>query len=96
MKYLKIEQYKGYFFTETSNYEEIDKIGKTELFYLLNKATEDDNFEMDKFQDDNIGNKAQQIIYKNLFDKFTHLVQNKTRFKDESEQLYKDALEKYS
>ena len=61
---------------------------------LLDKAIETD-FEMNEFIVDNIQNKAHQIIYRNLYEKFSELLDNKTRFKDESEQLYKSAMEKY-
>ena len=62
---------------------------------LLNKAIDSD-FEMDEYKEDILGNKAHQIIYKNIYEKFVTLLANKSRFKDESENLYKDALKKYS
>jgi hypothetical protein len=97
MKYLKIEDNKGFFYkveSETSTWIEIDQIGKDDLLNLLNKAIGDD-FEMDAYSEENLANKAHQIIYKNLHEKFADLLSNKTRFKDESENLYKVALEKY-
>jgi len=94
MKYLKIEDNKGYFCLEEGVWKEIDKIGKKDLMTLLDNAIGTE-FEMDKFEQEKIENKAHQIIYKNLFDKFHELLSNKNRFKDESEQLYKDALKKY-
>lgn len=42
-----------------------------------------------------ISNPAHKIIYQNLSDKFNELLSNKTQFLDESEALYKDALQKY-
>ena len=42
-----------------------------------------------------ISNQAHQIIYSNLFEKFSDLLTNKNRFLDESEQLYREALQKY-
>lgn len=42
-----------------------------------------------------IRNPAHKIIYQNLSDKFNELLSNKTQFLDESEALYKDALQKY-
>lgn len=95
MKYLKIEDNKGYFLEKDAIWKEIDKITKEDLMVLLNQCIEDE-FEMDEFLTDSIGNKAHQIIYKNLHDKFVELNENKNRFKDESEQLYKEAYEKYS
>lgn len=95
MKYLKIENSKGFFCLDGANWQEIDKINKDDLMVLLDKAIETD-FEMDEFKLENIANKAHQIIYKNLYQKFIELLDNKTRFKDESEQFYKAAFEKYS
>jgi hypothetical protein len=99
MKYLKIEDNKGFFAKEKELSEtewiQIDLITKDDLHYLLSKAVSED-FEMDEFKEDILSNKAHQIIYKNLYEKFSDLLLNKTRFKDESEALYKVALEKYS
>lgn len=99
MKYLKIEDNKGYFLRqndETANeWVVIDQIGKDDLFNLLNKAISE-TFEMDDFSEENLSNKAHYIIYKNLHEKFTGLLANKTRFKDESDGLYKAAFEKYT
>lgn len=98
MKYLKIENNKGYFLRpkeDTTEWAEIDKINKEDLLYLLNNAVSSE-FEMDLFTEDLLGNKAHQIIYKNIFEKFSNLESMKTKFKDESESLYKEAYEKYS
>jgi len=99
MKYLKIEDSKGFYLktsdTESDTWVEIDKITKDDLMLLLNKAISTD-FEMDEFKEENISHAAHQIVYKNIFEKFSELISNKTKFKDESESLYKDAIEKYS
>lgn len=95
MIYLKIENGKGYFFKEPDQWIEIDQIGKEDLLTLLDKAIADD-FEMNDYDAGLLQNTAHQIIYKHLFQKFNELVENKSRFKDESEQLYKSAIEKYT
>jgi hypothetical protein len=99
MKYLKIENNKGHFLKksedETTFWAEIDQITKDDLFYLLNKAVTED-FELEVYKEETLSNKAHQIIYKNLSEKFVDLLLNKSRFKDESENLYKAALEKYT
>jgi hypothetical protein len=95
MKYLKIENNKVFYLNNNSESNEIDKISKEDLMNLLNKAVESD-FEMDEYKEENIANKAHQIIYKNIYEKFKNILDNKTRFKDESQRLYKDALDKYS
>jgi len=99
MKYLKIEDNRGSFLKieedKTEIWTDIDKIGKDDLLNLLKKAVSGD-FEMDEFNEEILLNKTHQIIYKNLFEKFTDLLTKKTRFKDESETLYRVALEKYN
>lgn len=98
MIYLKIENNKGYFVRpkeDTSELVEIDKINKEDLMYLLNQLTTSD-FEMDAYDESKMANKAHQIIYKNIFEKFETLITTKSKFKDESESFYKDAFEKYS
>lgn len=94
MKYLKIEDNKGYFLSESMNWTEIDKISKEDLMNLLNKAVDED-FEMDEYIEENIGHKAHQIVYKSIHEKFSELVENKNVFKDECDSLFKGAIEKY-
>jgi len=65
------------------------------LLNLLNSATSD-TFEMDTYSEEIMANKAHQIIYKNIHEKFLTLESMKSKFKDESESLYKEALDKYS
>ena len=97
MKYLKIEDNKGYFLKDKTNpdeWTEIDLIDKNDLMKLLESASEPD-FEMDAYNEGLIQHKAHQIIYKNLTEKFDTFLANKSRFIDESESIYKTALEKY-
>lgn len=98
MIYLKIDDNKGFFLRDGGEQEAtwhaIDLITKEDLYFLLKKAVSDD-FEMAAYNEQILSNKAHQIIYKNLYEKFIDLEANKTRFKDESDNLYKAALEKY-
>lgn len=97
MKFLRIDNNKGYFIKDKAqpeNLTEIDQIEKNELLQLLDYAVNED-FEMDPFEEANIQHKAHQIIYKHLYEKFTLFLQNKSRFKDETDNLYKEAIEKY-
>ena len=95
MKYLKIDENKGYFSNDGTNWTSIDQIDKNDLLTLLDRALED-GFEMDEFDKAKIANPAHQIIYKNVYDRFAEIVSNRSRFSDESQNLYKDAIEKYS
>lgn len=94
MKCLKIENNKGMYTMDGERWEEIDKINKEDLLKLLEIAISSD-FEMDEFDRDKLGNQAHQVIYKNIHYKFKQLLNNKTRFKDESDSLYREAIEKY-
>jgi hypothetical protein len=100
MKYLKIENNKAYFLSceegeQENTWIEIDKISKDDLLYLLDKAISSE-FEMDEYKEEDLSHKAHQIVFKNISEKFSELLENKTRFKDESESLYKNAFTKYS
>ena len=99
MKYLKIEDNRGYFLRTkedtTTEWIEIDKIAKGDLLSLLNFATSE-TFEMDAYSEEIMANKAHQIIYKNIHEKFLGLESMRSKFKDESESLYKEALDKYT
>lgn len=93
MKYLKIENNKA-FFNKEDAWVEIDLITKEDLENLLNCAV-NESFELDDFDIALLGNKAHQIIYKHLYEKFNAFLQNKNRFIDEADNLYKEALAKY-
>lgn len=97
MKYLKIEDNKAFFIKDKAqpeNWTEIDKIEKDDLLNLLDYATEAD-FEMDNYDEAILGHKAHQIIYKSLYEKLNIFLGNKDRFKDQTESIYKEELEKY-
>jgi hypothetical protein len=94
MKYLKIENSKGFYQLGDQNWIDIDQIGKDHLLQLLDKTIEGD-FEMDDNNNQPIGNKAHQIIYKHLYNKLSEISSNRSRFRDESEQLYREAILKY-
>lgn len=96
MKCLKIENGRGHYLDKEGNYLEIDKMGKDDILFLLNFATdENETFEMDDPDESELSNPAHKIIYSNLYEKFSELLLNKSRFLDESEAIYKDALQKY-
>ncbi len=94
MKYLEIKDNKGFFLRKDGIYTMIDLISKDDLYYLLERAIEDD-FLMDEYNADELINPAHSIIYETIYKKFQELMRNKSRFKDESTQLYREAIEKY-
>lgn len=94
MKALKIENSKGYFLTEDDTYETVDKIDKVILLRLVNAALEND-FEIDKYNEEDLRNQAHQIIYKSISEKLNDLHNRRNQFRDESERLFLDEYEKY-
>lgn len=94
MKYLKIEDNKG-FYWDGKRYQEIDKINKDGLFVLLN-AAEAEDFELDAYDENLLGNKAHQVIYENIHSKFEQFLNDKDQFKTEVDNSYKEAIGKYS
>ena len=93
MKYLKIEDKKGLYW-DGQNYQEIDKINKDSLLILLNSA-ESVDFEMDDYKEEDIGNKAHQIIYENIYSKLKQFLNEKDQFVKEVDNLYMEAINKY-
>lgn len=97
MKCLKIENGICYFLGADGKFVEIDNIGKDDILRLLNIATDEkQDFEMDTMDDGKIKNEAHRIIYSSLSEKFSDILVNKKRFSDESQSMFKDALEKYT
>ena len=95
MKYLKIEDNKGYYSIDGENWSPIDEMNKEHLLSLVELSLSGD-FEMDDFDKEKLGHKAHQVIYDKIFDKLSELKGKKDRFADETESLYKAAIEKYS
>jgi hypothetical protein len=96
MKILEIRDNKGFFRTSANGkWKEIDTIDKNCLMALLNAFLASD-VEMDPPDEKKLQNQAQQIIYKSIFDKFSSLQENKSKFKDEGDRKYLKAIQKYS
>ena len=94
MKHLKIDANKGLYSIDGASWNEIDRIGKDDLLKLVDLALGEE-FEMDAYNKDNLPNPAHEIVYRNLHAKLADLQARKERFKDESQQLYRDAIRKY-
>ena len=97
MIYLKIDSNKGHYRIDASKEEwtELDQIGKDDLLELLNIATTQD-FAMDEYKDELLQNPAHNILYRNIYNKFTELLLNKSRFQDSVNSMYKSAIDKYT
>ncbi|MDD9723735.1 hypothetical protein PVW51_23815 [Sulfitobacter sp. PR48] len=96
MKILKIDNGNGFFYLDQGgDWQPIDTIDKTALLKLLDVYLEND-VAMDSPDDQSLSNQAHAIIYRGIFDKLSQLADEKSRFKDESETLYLDEMEKYA
>ena len=96
MKILKIENGCGlYLKPKLNEWEPIDKIDRSGLMTLLDTLIENE-VEMDVMDDDNLSNQAHRIIYKSISEKLSTLLVNKSKFKDESQRLYFQEVQKYS
>lgn len=97
MIYLKIDSNKGHYRIDASveEWTELDQIGKADLLELLNIATTQE-FAMDKYKDELLQNPAHNILYRNIYNKFTELLLNKSRFQDSVNSMYKSAIDKYT
>jgi len=95
MKHLKIEENKGYFSIDGIKWYPVDEMNKDHLLSLVDLSLQE-GFEMDDYDKEKLGHQAHQVIYKHIFEKLSDLYNKKDRFKDQSESLYKNAIEKYS
>jgi hypothetical protein len=96
MKYLKIENNKGFYRLDSSeeNWIELGQINKDDLLSLIKIASKAE-FEMDEYNENLLQNPAHRIIYRNIYGKFNDFLSNKTRFQDSAEATFKQAIEKY-
>ena len=101
MKYLYIKSGQGYYSLTGSDTDlrAIDQIDKNDLLKLLDlivESTDDSAFEMDEYSADDLKNPAHRIIYKNIYEKFEALLKKRISFADETCNLYRTAIQKYS
>ncbi len=94
MKILKIEDSKGLFSLDGEQWSPIDQIDKEGLMKLVDFVLKS-SVQMDEYNDVSIGNQAHKLIYKSIYDKLITLQENKDKFRDESDRMYQEAIEKY-
>ena len=93
MKYLEIKNTKGYF-KRGEEMIEIDQVTADDLHNIINHAHEDD-FEIDQYVEAELPNKAQQLIYGNIYFKLTDFLNEKDQFQQKVDRLYSEAIGKY-
>lgn len=94
MKYLEIKDNKGYYLNDNGMVE-IDRINKDDLLKLINHA-EEDGFEMDVYGENQLQNKAHQIIYQSIYSKFNDFLSDKEQFKRDVDAMYAEAVGEYN
>lgn len=94
MKHLKIEDQKGYF-TRGESWIIVTDLTKDDLLNLAHAAVEEDDFEMDTYDEVNLPNPAQRIIYQKINGQLSELHNRREAFQEEIRNVYKEAYNKY-
>ncbi|WP_266030553.1 hypothetical protein [Brucella intermedia] len=96
MKILKIEEGCGHFWVQGSEeWRKIDEIDKDGLLSLLDLFLDGD-VQMDAPDEGNLHNEVHRIVYTHIYQKLSSLSESKSSFKDDSERLYFDEINKYA
>ncbi|MFA7314503.1 MAG: hypothetical protein WC025_01045 [Candidatus Magasanikbacteria bacterium] len=93
MKYLEIKNNKGSFRRDKKMLG-IEQITANDIHNLINHAYEAD-FEIDKYSEAELPNKAQQIIYESIYFKLNDFLADKEQFNKQVDRMYVDAVGKY-
>ena len=92
MKLLKIEDSNGEFFSIRDNgFKPLDKLNKEELLQLVETTLENEDVEFDPYDEQDLRNKAHQIIYKSVYEKLTDLADRRIEFNENAARLYSEA-----
>lgn len=94
MKHLKIEG-KVASFERDGSWVVVTEMTKDDLLKLAQVAVDEQDFEIDPFDESQIPNPAQRIIYKQISDQLVDLHRRRDTFQEEAKNLYKDAYNKY-
>ncbi|MBT2732900.1 hypothetical protein [Carnobacterium sp. ISL-102] len=95
MKYLEIENNKGYYHLNSKK-TEIDKISKEDILELVKILMHEKVFLMDEFSEEKLQHGVHKIIYRNIHNKFQDLKNEKDSIIDEVNQDFQEAFQKYS
>jgi hypothetical protein len=95
MKILRIDNRKGQFSINGTDFVDIDKINKEQMLSMLDLLLQND-CDMDPYLDGSIPNEAQQIIYKAIYEKFLSIKNDKETLLNFKEDTFKEAIEKYN
>ena len=96
MKILKIENNAGYYYSFSDNsYVEIDKINSDSLLKIVNYVLNKKDAECDPYEETQVLNKAQQVVYKDISAKISDLIKKREAIINEIDSKYNPVVEKY-
>lgn len=97
MKILRINNHKGEYSLEGTSFNNIVNISKEDLKTIVDFIMENDNIELDTIGDNQntIENKAENIIYSDLYTKLNSLMEKKAEIIDKIDSKYSNLIEKY-
>ena len=96
MKILKIENGEGkYFSIKQNSYFAINNIDRDALLEIVKYVINNDDVEIDEYNQENIKNNVQQIVYKDIYEKIYQLKKDRENILTEIEKEFSKANKKY-
>ncbi len=97
MKILRINNYKGEYSLDGTSYNTIVNISKEDLKAIVDYIMENDDVELDQIDEgeNRIENKAENIIYSDLYTKLNSLIEKKQEIIDKIDSKFSNLIEKY-
>lgn len=96
MKVLKIENKKCFYSTNGTDYNSIVDISKEDIYSILDIIYNSEDFSMDEYSDEvEINNDVEKLIYQNIYTQLNGFIQIKENLKQEIDNEFKEAKEKY-
>lgn len=97
MKILRINNNKGEYSLNGTTYSAIVNISKEDLKTIVDYIMENDDVELDHIDEveNRIDNKAENIIYSDLYTKFNSLIEKKQEIIDKIDSKFSNLIEKY-
>lgn len=97
MKILKIDSHKAKYSLDGVNYNLIVNISKEDLKKIVDYIMDNDDTELDCYneEENKIDNKAESIIYSDLYIKLYDLIQKKAEILEKVNSKFSSLIEKY-
>lgn len=95
MKVLEIVNNEAKFSINGEIYLPINDISKDDLLNMLKAVYTTDKIELDPYEDNEILNPADLIIYKNLYNEINGFLESKSTLKKEIDEEFETSIKKY-